>query len=95
MQLQIQLKTIKQQLLNEVRTQNISAKLKKTLYYLVKQLDLQKIYTEWVRNNYEDEGIQLSIIDYLKTNVIKTYKDISVDDIEQIALDIVFKTIPQ
>lgn len=95
MQLQIQLKIIKQQLLNELRTQNISAKLKKTLYYLVKRLDLQKIYTEWVRNNYEDEGIQLSIIDYLKTNVIKTYKDISIDDIEQIALDIVFNAIPQ
>lgn len=95
MQLQIQLKTTKQQLLNEVRTQKIPAKLKKTLYYLVKQLNLQKIYIEWVRNNYEDEGIQLSIIDYLKTNVIKTYKDISVDDIEQIALDIVFKAIPQ
>lgn len=95
MQLQIQLNTTKQQLLTEVRTQKIPAKLKKTLFQLVKRLDLRKIYTEWVRNNYEDEGIQLSIIDYLKKNAINAYKDISIDDIEQIALNIVYNAIPQ
>ena len=95
MQLQIQLNTTKQQLLTEVRTQKSPAKLKKTLFQLVKRLDLRKIYTEWVRNNYEDEGIQLSIIDYLKKNAINAYKDISIDDIEQIALNIVYNAIPQ
>ena len=77
----------------EIKNAEISKELKKSLLYHLQRANFQRFYAKFVQN-YDHNGMQDLIIDYLVSNAVKTVKTVDKEDIDYYVRDMVFNVIP-